>query len=141
MPVALRHSVVGARNEQPAFMTSTQASTARIWGRGLFLSRLVRGLVLAEEPLFERNPVHDSRTVLCLNAPRGTASRARQLTRQGFGAHDADMAARARDLEQHHVLAVDLRRGRKSPRGCRGLSLPTAWGRTNPPAAIIAWHV
>jgi len=95
--------MVGARNEQPAFMTSTQASTARIWVGAYFCLTVPAGTGRTEEPFFEGDPVHNPRAVLALDAATGAAVRAHEIARQGFRIDEADMAARACDADQHGV--------------------------------------
>jgi hypothetical protein len=69
----------------------------------------------SEQPLLEGDPVHGPSAVLGLYAPRGAASRPHEIARQAFLAHDADMAARALDLEHHGCCSPSFRAGRKKP--------------------------
>jgi hypothetical protein len=85
-------------------MTSTQASTARIWVGAYFCFTVpAGGPGRTEEPFFEGDPVHNPRAVLALDAATGAAVRAHEIARQSFGGHDADVAARACDADQHGV--------------------------------------
>jgi hypothetical protein len=142
----LRRRMVGARG-YPRFMASVTFGLDRAYpGRGsFFVSLCPRGPGRTEQPLLERDPVHDPLAVRGLDAARGAARRARQLPRQLRGG-DAGVAACASDPKHHLTCSLggEEKAPAVSPRGslsnARRVGEKGTPRRAGDPSTPMAWQ-